>query len=75
MGIGFLQGGGGVYLLSVSVFNFLAGWKVAEIIVDFSEVADTEVIPNAVFSCLLNFLCIFQYLIVTVTVTLEGGEI
>ena len=39
----FLQGGVGFHIFSTSVYNYLSGVRVADIIVDMSEVPDYEV--------------------------------
>lgn len=39
----FVQGGAGLHWFSASVYNYLTGVKVADIIVDISEVPDYEV--------------------------------
>lgn len=41
--MGFLQGCGGFHLFSTSVFNYLSGMPIADIIVDTAEVGDPEV--------------------------------
>lgn len=41
--MGFLQGGVGFHVLCTSVYNYLTGMKVGDIIVDICEVGDFEI--------------------------------